>query len=326
MRILGLGNALVDILVQLDNDDFLDKIKFPKGSMQLVDNLKTNEIIGLLEGIKSTRASGGSAANTINGLGMLGAACGYIGKVGKDEVGEFFSADLRKSGANAHLLISETQSGTALAMISKDSERTFATNLGAAIELLPEELSDEVFKKYDLFHLEGYIVMNHKLLEQSLILAKKNNLKISIDLASFNVVEENLDFLRNMISEYVDIVFANEEEAKAFTGYEPDKALDEIAKLCSIAVVKIGAKGSLVKSGNQKYKIEAYKTKSIDTTGAGDLFASGFLYGLSRNLSYDKCAKIGSLTASHIIRVVGAKLDDKSWLEIKNALKSIEEN
>jgi sugar/nucleoside kinase (ribokinase family) len=322
MKILGLGNALVDILVQLDNDDVLTKIKFPKGSMQLVDDLKTNEILELLKDIKMTRASGGSAANTIHGLGMLGAEAGYIGKVGKDEVGDFFSADIKKSGAIAHLLKSDTISGTALAMISKDSERTFATNLGAAVELLPDELSEAVFSKYDLFHLEGYIVMNHQLLEKSLKLAKMHNLQVSIDLASYNVVEDNLEFLQEMVEKYVDIVFANEEEAKAFTGKEPEEALNEIAKLCSIAVVKVGAKGSLVKSGNKTYKVEAIKTNSIDTTGAGDLYASGFLFGLSKNLSLDKCAMIGSLTASNIIQVIGAKLDDNKWLEIKRSIET----
>lgn len=321
MKILGLGNALVDILVQLESNSILDEIKFPLGSMQLVDNIKSEEILAKLVGLKKERASGGSAANTIHGLGKLGAEAGYIGKVGKDEVGDFFSKDIKQSGAKPHLLTSGTASGTAIAMISPDSERTFATNLGAAIELNAEDLSDAVFKTYDHFHLEGYIVMNHELLDASLIKAKENNLQVSIDLASFNVVEDNLDFLKRMVEKYVDIVFANEEEAKAFTGKEPEQALDEIAKSCSIAVVKIGAEGSLIRKGNKTYKIDSFKVNSIDTTGAGDLYASGFLYGLSEGYSLEKSAKIGSLTASSIIQEIGAKMSDDKWAEIKEKIK-----
>ena len=139
-------------------------------------------------------------------------------------------------------------------------------------------------------------------------------------MASFNVVEDNLDFFKDYVSKYVDIVFANEEEAKAFTGKEPEEALNEIAKSCEIAIVKIGSKGSLIKSGTEYFTIDPIKANSVDTTGAGDLFASGFLYGLCNKMPLDKCGAIGSLCAGKVIEVIGAKMEDSTWDEIKKII------
>jgi len=131
------------------------------------------------------------------------------------------------------------------------------------------------------------------------------------------VVEDNLAFLKDYVKKYVDIIFANEEEAKAFTGKEPEYALNEIAEQCEIAVVKIGSKGSMVKNNGKTYRIEPFKANSIDTTGAGDLYASGFLFGLVNNYTLDKCGKIGSLCASKVIEVVGSKMKNQTWDYIK---------
>jgi sugar/nucleoside kinase (ribokinase family) len=149
-------------------------------------------------------------------------------------------------------------------------------------------------------------------------LAKANNMKISIDMASFNIVEDNIDFLKDYVKNYVDIIFANEEESKAFTGKEPEESLNELAEQCEIAVVKIGSKGSLVKSTGQIYRIDPIKVNPVDTTGAGDLFASGFLYGLTNKMSLDKCGRIGSLCAGKVIEVIGSKMSNDTWTEIKN--------
>ena len=139
-----------------------------------------------------------------------------------------------------------------------------------------------------------------------------------MDLASYNVVLENLDFLKQIVRDYVDILFANEEEAKAFTGKEPEEALDEIAGICEIAIVKIGAQGSYIKKGEETHKIAALpNVVCLDTTGAGDLYASGFLYGLTKDLPLQECGKIGSLVSGNIIQVIGTKLNDEKWEEIK---------
>ncbi|RUA24487.1 MAG: adenosine kinase [Bacteroidetes bacterium] len=315
-KILGMGNALVDMLIQIDGDDFLEKNNLPKGSMQLVDWDTASNVLAMSEGFQRSQASGGSAANTIHGLAKLGVETGFIGKVGKDEIGEFFKKDLFDAGVNPQLAESETKSGVAVALVSPDSERTFATFLGAAVEISAEDLTAEMFAGYDYFHIEGYLVQNYALVERAVILAKENGLKISLDLASYNVVEDNLEFLQRIIKEYVDIVFANEEEAKSFTGKEPEEALHAIAEVAEYAIVKIGSKGSMVKHQGKVYTAGVIEANSIDTTGAGDLYASGFLYGLHKGVSLDEAARIGSITAGNVIEVIGAKMDEERWQRI----------
>jgi sugar/nucleoside kinase (ribokinase family) len=201
-------------------------------------------------------------------------------------------------------------------LVSPDSERTFATYLGAAVEISAEDLKIEQFQGYDYFHIEGYLVQNYELIERAVVLAKEAGCKVSIDLASFNVVEANLDFLKRITEQYVDIVFANEEEAKSFTGKEPEEALHQIAEIADYAIVKIGSKGSMVKHDGKVYNAGVIKANSIDTTGAGDLYASGFLYGMIKGYSLDRCAEIGAITAGNIIEVIGAKMDDSRWEKI----------
>ena len=311
--ILGLGNALVDIIVFIDNDDILRTLQLPKGSMTLVDIEKSNSIREVCRNFETSFASGGSAANTIYGLARLGVETSLIGKIGKDDYGQIFRDELLKSHIKPLLLTSDTHTGRAVALISPDRERTFATHLGAAVELDENDLHDDQFKGHEYFHIEGYIVQNNSLLEKAVRLAKKADLTVSLDLASYNVVEANLDFLKYIVNDFVDIVFANEEESRAFTGLEPETALDAMAKMSSIAVVKTGSKGSMVKSGEQKYSIPAFDATVVDTNGAGDIYAAGFLYGLSKGLPLEKCGMTGSLLAGRIIGVTGARLDDQGW-------------
>jgi sugar/nucleoside kinase (ribokinase family) len=323
MKILGIGNALVDILIQLDSDHLLQKLNLPKGSMQLVQADDIPAINGEIDDLAAVMVSGGSAANTIHGLACLGVDCGYIGKVGDDELGKFYANDFKKVGVHTHLFESNTVTGRAHTFITPDSERTFATYLGAAIEMTANDLNTEVFQNYDLLHIEGYLVQNTELIETTLRIAKDKGLKTSLDLASFNVVENSLDFLKRIIPHYVDIVFANEEEAKAYTSKEPLLALSEIADQCDVAVVKVGKNGSLIKSKNQEYKIGIIPVKSIDTTGAGDQYAAGFLFGLMQNLSLEKCGKIGALLAGKVIENYGARVPTKLWSEIHQKVKEI---
>ena len=323
-KVLGLGNALVDIMMQLDNETLLQEFGLPKGSMQLVDKTKSNEVIIGTKQLKSSLAAGGSAANTINGLAKLGASCGFIGKIGGDSFGKFFAKDMINSGIKPLLIQSKTETGRAVALISPDSERTFATYLGAAVELCANDLKAADFAGYDYLHIEGYLVQNHELIEKALHLAKKTRLLVSLDLASYNVVEENLAFLQEMSKKYVDILFANEEEARAFTGEsDPEKALEIIAEMVDIAIVKVGKKGSFIKSEGKKYTVGVIEASSKDTTGAGDLYAGGFLFGLLHSLSFEKAGQVGAILAGNVIEVVGAKMDESRWENIINEVKKI---
>lgn len=319
-KVLGIGNALVDIMTKLDHDKHLDLFKLPKGSMTLADDLLIEEVSRGTLDMEKIQSSGGSAANTIHGLARLGVETAFMGKVGKDELGDFFHEDLVKSKINPKLFFGKNRSGRAIALVSPDTERTFATYLGAAIELSADDLNPENFEGYDYFHVEGYLVQNHSLLEEALRLAKDKGLKVSLDLASYNVVEENLEFLRMIVRHYVDIVFANEEEAKAFTGKDPLQAVEEISQFAEIAVVKTGRKGSIIQRGEEIIHVGIIDVEPIDTTGAGDLYAAGFLYGLSKAYSLKKCGETGAILGGKVIEVIGAKMRDETWNEIRQMI------
>jgi len=323
-KILGMGNALVDIMIKHNDDKILDDFGLPKGSMQLVDKTFSGKILDGTRSFARQQTSGGSAANTIHGLANLGISTGFLGTVGDDDFGDFFREDMEENMINPILFHGKEETGRAVALVSPDSERTFATYLGAAIELSSDNISSDIFKGYSYFHIEGYLVQNHDLIKNAVKLAKESNLIVSLDMASYNVVEENLEFLRMLVEEYVDIVFANEEEAKSFTGKEPEEALKIISNHCDIAVVKTGKSGSLIKKDDTIHKVGIIDVISTDTTGAGDLYAAGFLYGLTNNLSLNKCGKIGAVLAGKVIEVIGAKIGIEGWDYIRKSIQKIQ--
>jgi sugar/nucleoside kinase (ribokinase family) len=320
-QILGIGNALVDVMTIINDDNILDKFTLPKGSMQLVDKEKSELVKSETMEMKRSLASGGSAANTIHGLAMLGVKTGFIGSIGKDEMGDFFENDMKNAGINTILSRRNSMTGTALALISPDSERTFATYLGAAVELEANDLDPGNFKGYNILYLEGYLIFNKVLVEKACNIAKKQKMKIALDLASYNVVDAKLDDFKEITEKYVDIVFANEEETRSFTGMKPEDALNFISQFCEVAVIKVGREGSWIKGGDEIIKVGPHPVNCKDTTGAGDLYASGFLYGYSRNFDLEKCGFIGSLVAGKVIEIIGARMDEDKWDEIKNEIE-----
>ncbi len=320
--ILGIGNALTDILALLPNDSLLERFHLPPGSMQHVDSLTAERIWQNLKPLGVQYVAGGSAANTITGTAVLGMPSGFIGKVGDDELGSLFYADQHRNGIRSCLLKGVHSSGRAMVFVTEpDADRTFAVYLGAALELVPEDLKPEMFEGYDYFHIEGYLVQNQHLVRKAVRLAREAGMIISIDMASYNVVESNNSFLHDIVENYVNIVFANETEAYSFTGKEPEDALDEISRICDIAVVKLGKLGSVVKSGNSVYQVKAWPGISIDATGAGDLYAAGFLYAHSLGLSLQKCGDIGSMIAAKVVEVVGPKIDIPRWKAVKQEIR-----
>lgn len=320
-KILGIGNALVDILVKLQNDEPLRKLNLPKGSMQLIDQTTMQRIAEATSTYTQYTATGGSASNTIVAIAQLGCHVGFIGKVGHDNLGSFYSDDLTYNGVTPHLLKSDLHSGRCNVLISNDSERTMATYLGAAVTLNAEDLDINIFRQYNILHIEGYLVQNYSLITRAAQLAKEAGLTISIDLASYNIVAENIEFLQDFVSKYVDIVFANEDEATAFTNQPAEQAVHTLAQQASLAIVKVGAKGSYIKQANTLFHIPAEKVKPIDTTGAGDIYAAGFLYGYANNLPLNRCAEIGTLCAGHVIEEIGAKITPERWQKIHDKLK-----
>lgn len=323
-KIIGMGNALVDVLVRIDDDSLLEKLHLPKGSMQLIQEDTLSEIRKYTSGMKIHRSTGGSAGNTVCALAALGANPGFIGKVGQDETGTFFGDTLRQRGVNALLTTCDLPSGIASTFISTDGERTFGTYLGAAATLRAEDLSRKMFAGYNYLYIEGYLLQDHDLMLRAVQLAKEEGLQVCLDMASYNVVEAERDFFDQLIVKYVDIVFANESEALAYTGKAPHEALEEIASKCSIAVVKIGKEGSLVKKGTEVIQLLSCPIDNVlDTTGAGDFYAAGFMYGLTCGYSLEKCVQISTILATAVIQEVGTTLPAKKWDEIKLNIESL---
>lgn len=323
-KIIGMGNALVDVLVRIDDDSLLEKLHLPKGSMQLIQEDTLSEIRKYTSGMKIHRSTGGSAGNTVCALAALGANPGFIGKVGQDETGTFFGDTLRQRGVNALLATCDLPSGIASTFISTDGERTFGTYLGATATLRAEDLSRKMFAGYNYLYIEGYLLQDHDLMLRAVQLAKEEGLQVCLDMASYNVVEAERDFFDQLIVKYVDIVFANESEALAYTGKAPHEALEEIASKCSIAVVKTGKEGSLVKKGTEVIQLLSCPVDNVlDTTGAGDFYAAGFMYGLTCGYSLEKCVQISTILATAVIQEVGTTLPAKKWDEIKLNIESL---
>ncbi len=317
-RVIGIGNALTDMLVNLKSDSVLERFDLPKGSMNLVDTRLQTEISKSVAGLPYSLSLGGSAGNTIRAMAQLGCRVGFIGKVGQDTTGDFFVQALENLKVAPAIFRGKERSGKCVSLISPDGERTMVTHLGAALELVAEEISPALFEGYDCLYVEGYLVQNHALIRKAARTAKACGLKVAIDLASFNIVAENLAFLRELVAESVDIVFANEEEAKAFTGEaEPLNALQMISGMCELAVVKIGMRGALIKQGNEVVHVGIMAAaKRVDTTGAGDFYAAGFLSGLCDGLTLRQCGTIGAITAGKVIEVVGTTFGEDAWHDI----------
>lgn len=322
--ILGIGNALTDILAKFPDTSMLSEYHLPVGSMQHVDLETGDRIWTKLKDHGVKYVPGGSSANTICCTATFGMPSAFIGKIGDDELGHLYKSALEQYGVKANLLLGTKGSGRAMCFITGgNGERTFATYLGATLELGPEDLKPEYFEGYDYFHIEGYLVQNQDLIRTAVQMAKAAGCKVSIDMASYNVVESNEAFFHNLVERYVDIVFANEIEARAFTKLEPREALDVLAEQCEIAVVKVGKDGSMVKSGDEYHYINAWPADPVDATGAGDTYAAGFLYAHSLGLPLRLCGEVGSIIAAKVVEVVGTKIDIPRWKEAKREIREL---
>ncbi len=319
-RVIGIGNALVDIMVRVPGEEMLKQFSLPKGSMQLVDESRSESVKNGTGDLARSVSSGGSVANTIHALGMLGASPGYIGSVGTDDTGDFFSSDLISAGVDPILFRRNCPTGTAVALVTPDSERTFATHLGAAVDLNIDELNEELFRGYDILYVEGYLIPNIDLVDRACSIAKALGMEVALDLSSYNIVDENLESFRKIVGRHVDILFANEDEARSFTGLEPGPALTELAKMCGIAVVKTGRDGSMIRRGEELVRVGIIDVNPVDTTGAGDMYAAGFLYGYCKGEPLDSCGAYGALLAGSVIENMGAKLPPEKWPSIKTQL------
>ncbi len=323
MKILGLGNALVDVLSKLDSDETLVKIGIQKGAMDMISREQMYVIRKYQANTETTQAPGGANCNTMRAIALLGGQSGFIGKVGDDNLGQFYEEALLKAGVASYLIKTEGTSGACTVFISPDGERTMGTFLGPAPTISPDEITEDVLRGYDCIHIEGYLIVNEELVRETMKKAKRLGLKVALDLANYNIVNAYKGLLEEVIPQYVDILFANASEAEAFTGLPAQEAVKALEKQVHVALVTLGKDGSLIGSEGKFYHVDAEGGKPVDTTGAGDNFAAGFLYGQSVGASLVQSAQIGSMLSGYVIDVVGPQVPADKWEQIKLKVKAI---
>ncbi len=323
MNTIGLGNALVDVLLRLKSDDVLSEIGIQKGAMDMIDEAQMIRIRASQEGLERSQAPGGSVCNTMRAMAKLGAQTGFIGKVGTDDVAAYYEEALKQVGVTPYFVRTKGISGSCTVLISPDGERTMGTFLGPAATLTPDEITTEMLSAYHTIYIEGYLLVNEALVRQTMKRARAMGLQVALDLSNFNIVNAFRGLLEELIPQYVNILFSNESEAEAFTGRPAHEALQELARLVDVAVVTVGKEGALVCGGGETVAVPASGGKPVDTTGAGDHFAAGFLYGRSQNATLEQSARIGSLLAGHVIGVVGAEIPADRWEGIRADVRAI---
>ena len=319
--LIGLGNAIVDIIVNIE-DEFLEINNLEKGSMNLIDS---NESQALLKNCKVIKQiSGGSSANTVVCLAELGNKVQFIGRVKNDEFGDFFSSDIKKSKTIFNTPPTNEGASTAhsIILITPDAQRTMCTYLGASIEFEPKDIDFTVIKESKYLYLEGYLwdsELAKKAFTKAAQIAKQSNTKIILSLSDSFCVDRHRKSFLELIDEYVDIVFCNESEA--FSLFQKDKLATlqgDLSSLCELAVVTLGSNGSLIINKNDCEIIKSItKGEIIDTTGAGDIYAGGFIHGLINNYPLKRCGEIGSICAGHIITELGSRAN----IDLKELIK-----
>lgn len=318
---MGVGSALIDILSH-EKEDFLSKTGALKGGMTYVDKEFIDRTL-LLSSQPPLLVPGGSACNTVVGVGKLGGEARFVGKCGSGAMGKFFVNDLKRQNVEPALLHSDSPTGRVLAIITPDAQRSMFTFLGASAEIKPHDITRDFFLNAAIVHVEGYLLFNPELIFKVLKTAKSAGARISLDLASFNVVNECHGQLQHIIRSFVDILIANEDEALAYTGEKDEiRAVRAMAADAEIAVLKVGERGSFIACRNQIIPIQPQTGAPIvDSTGAGDLWAAGFLYGLVKGYALERCGQLGSACGYEVCRVVGASIPDEGWKRIKELVK-----
>ncbi|MDC0226943.1 adenosine kinase [Alphaproteobacteria bacterium] len=305
-----IGNAIVDILAQT-TDEILKKLQIPKGGMQLIDKETSDD---LLKNIKDPRIiSGGSAANSAVGFSLFGGKSAFIGQTGSDDFGDLFSNDINNSGVyfEKNIYNALGQTSKSIILVTPDAERSMNTFLGASVNFNLNSINEDLINYSKLIYIEGYLFDQSdakKAIYYCCRLAKSKGVKIALSLSDLFCVDRHRDEFLELIFEFVDVIFANESEIKSLFHSNLQDSISKIKNYVEIGAITLGAKGSTVFNKQNEYNINSINVKKIvDTTGAGDLFASGFLFGLIKNLTVEECGILGSKAAAEIIGYYGAR-------------------
>ncbi len=311
--VVGIGNAIVDVLTHCNEDD-LTRLELVKNAMTLIDADRADALYAEMgPGIEM---SGGSAGNTMAGIAALGGKGSYIGKVRDDQLGTVFRHDIRAMGVSFDTKAASEGSSTArcLIFVTPDGHRTMNTFLGACTELGPNDIDPELIKSAKVTYMEGYLWDRDDAKEAFVLAAKiahEAGRQVSITLSDSFCVDRHRESFRDLVHNHVDILFANEDEIKSLYEVETfDEALAEVRRHCKVAALTRSEKGSVIVSGDNVIEIIAEPVnKVVDTTGAGDLFASGFLFGYTQNYDLATCGRLGSICAAEVISHMGARPD-----------------
>ena len=321
--VCGIGSPLLDFIVEVD-DGLLAEIDMQKGHMHLIDEEQSRRILGMIEkGYQVKTAPGGSSANTLAGVSALGGSAVFLGKIGNDYHGTVYEQSTVDSGVRSRL--SRHQSGItghAITFITPDSERTFATHLGAALHFRKDDVFDEDIRQSRILHIEGYQLEDPELKEtcvHAMEVARNSGGKVSIDLADPALIGRNLEPIRDLVRERADIIFVNEMEARAFTGLDDEEqALAAIYDMCEVAVVKLGDRGSLIEADGRVIRVPIYPVAVVNSNGAGDAYAAGILFSIARGIDFERAGRIAAYVAAQVVGSVSARPERSLAHEIEN--------
>ena len=311
LDVVGIGNALVDVLSR-ESEAFVTAQRLVKGAMQLVDEARASELYAAMG--PAVEVSGGSAANTIVGVASFGGRAHYVGKVRDDQLGEVFQHDLRSVGVgySTSAATSGPATGRCLIVVTPDAQRTLTTYLGASVQLGPADVDKGVIERAAILYLEGYLFdppEAQRAFHAAAGVAHAAGRKVALTLSDPFCVDRHRAAFRELVERHIDILFANEAEIRAlYEAADFDAALQQVRRHCAVAALTRSERGSVVVAGDDVHVIDAHPVGAVvDTTGAGDLYAAGFMFGLSRGRSLETCGRLGSLAAAEVISHVGAR-------------------
>ena len=311
LDVVGIGNAIVDIIAHAD-DGFLAAAGMVKGSMTLIDEARADEIYGKMgPGIEM---SGGSAGNTIAGIASLGGRAGYIGKIRNDLLGKVFRHDITSAGVEfpTPSAIDGPATARSMILVTPDAQRTMNTFLGACVNLGPEDIDQALIERAQVTYMEGYLYdppLAQEAFRHAARLAHAAGRKVSLSLSDSFCVQRHREAFLQLIDTHIDVLFGNEAEITAlFETQDFKSATERLRAVCDLAAVTRGAAGSVIVTKEQIIEVPAAPvSRIIDTTGAGDLYASGFLYGMTHGKPFAECGRLASLAAAEIISHYGAR-------------------
>ncbi len=324
--IFGIGNPLIDILVEV-SDEELRHLGLHKGTMHLIDRKRQEELLSCIEGREVTYRCGGSCPNTVITLASFGVPGVLAGAVGNDRYGTIYKDTLADLKVTDALQLSSEPTGSSIILISPDCERTMNTFLGANRQFTPQGVHEEILSQASIFHFTGYMwdTENQKnAVLKALSIARANNILVSFDIADPFAVSRNREAFLQIITDHADIVFANNEEARIlFDNYDGAECAKNLGRLCGTAIVKNGKAGSYIVHQGHMDHIPARNVASIDTTGAGDIYAAGFLLGLYHGALPHECGTFASYLAGEIVQERGAQFSGESLRNIRAALPEL---